>query len=132
MRTLLTAAAVTGTMLAVAGPASAATAADAPATAAAVTCFGGAASFTKPAGVAQAPQGPGVFFRTSSRCRDINIRPNNGTSARVCFEATGCQLVRVPAPALQWTVIATNVRDGALFRIDFGNVNVRVTGQYAA
>lgn len=129
LTTAITALATGGALLATAGAASA-TAAEG---AVRATCFGGAAPFSKPANIAQAPQGARVFFYTSNRCADINIKPTNRSArARVCFEATAQCNSYKSAPANVWTVIATNVRDGSGFRIDFEDRAPNVVGVYAA
>jgi|SRR6476660_8808589 len=61
-----------------------------------------------------------TYATTTTACADINIKPTFGTSVTVCFEAWGgaCNGYKW-APGSQWTVIASNVRDGSRFWIFF-------------
>ena len=129
-----TAVAMGGVLFAGAAPASAAAPAANAETAmtALASCYGGAAAYTKTSGTFQVPRGAGSFYRTSTRCTDINIKPNQTVWARICFEATGCQSSFKQVLRGQWGVIATNVRDNAPFRIDFTNLDAEFTGVYAA
>lgn len=96
------------------------------------SCFGGANSYHKPAGTEWLPAGD--LFSTSTACADINLKPNTDRWVRVCFETNGrleCQPRFKKAKAKEWNVIATNVRDGALFAFEFRS-DARSTGSWAA
>ncbi|MFC7546416.1 hypothetical protein [Plantactinospora sp. GCM10030261] len=64
-------------------------------------------------------------FKTSTRCRDINVRNGSvfGTNACVVFvdKTNNCNYwTYVPAKS-GWFVVATNVKDGTNFRVRFSN-----------
>ncbi len=138
LATGMTAVAISGAALAGVMPASAAAPAapERGAATAAVTCFGGAVNFTLTPPAIQAPFGAGSFFSASNRCADINIRTSRNTNAKVCFRlADGGSQCNTPkfVPAGTWTVIATNVRDTAKFRVEFSNFGgVAFSGSVAA
>ncbi|GGR41481.1 hypothetical protein [Streptomyces roseolus] len=96
----LLAAGLTGTATV---PASAATTA---------SCYGGATYFYGSGN--NWPSGSQEWAYTTTRCSDINVMPNRGTWVGVCFQRTGCNDLRW-APANQWTVAASGVRDGSAF-----------------
>ncbi|MEU1122478.1 hypothetical protein ABZ371_02540 [Streptomyces sp. NPDC005899] len=93
----------------------------APASQAAVTsCYSYANSYSKPAGTNWLPAG--TLFKTSSACSDINIKSNTNRYVKVCFEvnaALQCQSNYTLTTGGQWTTIATDVKDGALFAFEF-------------
>lgn len=96
------------------------------------SCYGSANSYHKPAGTYWLPAGD--VFSTSGACTDINIKPNTNRYVKVCFETNGrleCQPNYKLARAGQWNVIATNVRDGALFAFEFRS-DAKSTGSWAA
>jgi hypothetical protein len=91
-------------------------------TATAATCYGGAESFKKANNAKYVPATG--WFRTTSRCNDININVARegtlrGRMVKVCFENGGCQSAYKLATANTWTVIATDVKDGTTFRFQF-------------
>ncbi|GHB76340.1 hypothetical protein GCM10010377_78410 [Streptomyces viridiviolaceus] len=95
----------------------------APTTQAAVTsCYGSAKSYTKPADVRWYPSTGRLT--TTSNCADINIKPNQSAYVEVCFYPTSggstCNSYKY-APAGQWTVVATDVRDGTRFQFHFAS-----------
>jgi hypothetical protein len=100
----------------------------------ALSCYGSARSYSKPAGNRWYPQG-GPYLTATSNCNDINIKPNATTSIAVCFlpssGGTSCQSSFKTAPAGQWTVVATDVRDGTRFYFDFGSTTAN-SGVWAA
>jgi hypothetical protein len=101
----------------------------------AATCYGGAESFKKQPDAKYAPTSG--WYKTTSRCNDINIKigryPENLASrnVKVCFQNGGCQSADKRARVDEWTVIATDVKDGTTFRFQF-DTNVGVIGHYAA
>lgn len=104
-------------------------------TASAATCYGGAEPFKRPP---QAKYSPTTgWYKTTSRCNDINIKiariPDNllARQVRVCFENGGCQSVYKRAKVNEWTVIATDVKDGTTFRFQFETAD-GVVGHWAA
>jgi hypothetical protein len=113
-------------------------AAAAPAASAANACYDGKANYDVRG--YWMPEGRDWFGKTSSRCRDINIWPNSTTNAKICFYRSDGSLLYCQdgptkeAKAGEWTVLATNVQDGQLFKIHFpySNSNSRHTGAFAA
>ncbi|MEU6160617.1 hypothetical protein [Streptomyces sp. NPDC047130] len=130
MTACLFSAVLVGGALAVAPAASAASAGEF----GALSCYGSAKSYSKPAGNRWYPQG-GAYLTTTGNCSDINIKPNTTTSIAVCFlpssGGTSCQSSFKTAPAGQWTVVATDVRDGTRFYFDFGSTSAN-SGVWAA
>ncbi|MEH1026321.1 hypothetical protein V6W11_01040 [Micromonospora profundi] len=87
------------------------------------TCYGGAVrSFFQTGGYG----GQAGTYRTTSRCRDINVRNASayGTDACVIFvDKTGSCNYWTYLPANSgWITVATNVRDGVNFRVRFENL----------
>ncbi|MFC5925961.1 hypothetical protein [Micromonospora vulcania] len=87
------------------------------------TCYGGAVrSYFQTGGYG----GQAGTYRTTSRCRDINVRNASayGTEACVIFvDKTGACNYWTYLPANSgWIVVATNVRDGVNFRVRFDNL----------
>lgn len=121
---LAMAAALLGGGLATASTASAASdvSGGAPAAAAAQSCYGGAKNYkTTESGIWP---GGGVWSYATTRCADINVKPTTTRKVRVCWKRTGtCNAYRT-AKAGQWTVAASNVRDGAGFSLDFKGIGV--------
>jgi hypothetical protein len=102
----------------------------------AATCYGGAEPFKKrPSAKYQPSSG---WYKTTSRCNDINIKigryPENLVSrnVKVCFENGGCQSAYKRAKVEEWTVIATDVKDGTTFRFQFDTTSTGVIGHWAA
>lgn len=93
--------------------------------ASAASCYGGAkwydleSTYTVPAGRGK--------YVTTSNCRDINIRPNATTYAKICFFAKAdpdrllyCQDGPYKtAVKHEWTVLASHVEDGQPFQVRF-------------
>ncbi|MCI4063627.1 hypothetical protein MRQ36_13940 [Micromonospora sp. R77] len=91
--------------------------------ASATTCYGGA---TRSYFTTGAWGGEAGTYRTTTRCRDINVRNASafGTQACVVFvdKTNACNyLTYLPANS-GYITVATNVRDGANFRIRFENL----------
>ncbi|MFF5176840.1 hypothetical protein ACFY2Q_02280 [Micromonospora sp. NPDC000316] len=87
------------------------------------TCYGGAVrSFFQTGGYG----GQAGTYRTTSRCKDINVRNASvyGTEACVIFvDKTGSCNYWTYLPANSgWITVATNVRDGVNFRVRFENL----------
>jgi hypothetical protein len=101
----------------------------------AATCYGGAVSFKKKPNAKYDP--PSGWYKTTSRCNDINIKigryPENllARDVKVCFENGGCQSAYKRAKVDEWTVIATDVKDGTTFRFQFETTS-GVIGHWAA
>lgn len=87
------------------------------------TCYSGAKRTYFATGGWGGDAGP---FRTTSRCRDINVRNSSdfGTDACVIFvdRTDSCNYWTYLPPRSGWTVVATNVRDGVNFRVRFENL----------
>ncbi|MDO0930773.1 hypothetical protein QQY66_03420 [Streptomyces sp. DG2A-72] len=89
-------------------------------------CYDGAQDFTKYEGWPTAPMG-GAYFKTSTRCRDINVKLAIPVEVQVCFFAKET-LARLycndykDAPARTWKVLAFNVSDGQPFNLNFKDV----------
>ncbi|MEU4038451.1 hypothetical protein [Streptomyces collinus] len=100
----------------------------------ALSCYGSAKSYSKPAGNRWYPQG-GPYLTATTNCADINIKPNTTTSIAVCWLPSSggsyCQGSYKTAPAGQWTVVATDVKDGTHFYFDFGSTAAN-SGVWAA
>jgi hypothetical protein len=114
-------------------------AATAPAASAANACYDGKANYDVRG--YWMPEGRDWYGHTSSRCRDINIWPNNTTYAKICFYSRSnyallyCQDGPAKkAEAGEWTVLASHVQDGQPFKIYFpySNSDSRHTGAFAA
>ncbi|MFC0004361.1 hypothetical protein [Micromonospora siamensis] len=108
-------------LLAVGSPASAAEPDDGP-VGIATTCYGGAVRSYFETG---SWGGDAGTYRTTSRCRDINVRNASafGTYACVVFvdKTDGCnRWTWLPAKS-DWKAVATDVRDGVNFRVRFSN-----------
>ncbi|MCO1596534.1 hypothetical protein M8C17_15350 [Micromonospora sp. RHAY321] len=122
---LLAAAAAAATATLVAGaPARAAEATpDANLFAPLATCYGGAVrSYFQTGGYG----GQAGTYRTTSRCRDINVRNASayGTEACVIFvdKTSACNYWTYLPANSGWITVATNVRDGVNFRVRFDNL----------
>ncbi|MGX7827918.1 hypothetical protein ACTG9Q_22800 [Actinokineospora sp. 24-640] len=111
-------------------PATAETAGDS----SALSCYGSAKSFSKPADYHDYPPGSG-FLATTANCADINLKPTTTRSVKVCFLPYSaplyCQSGYKTANANQWTVIATNVADNTRFYFLFASA-AAAGGQWAA
>ncbi|WP_158554038.1 hypothetical protein [Micromonospora deserti] len=87
------------------------------------TCYGGAKRAYFATG---GWGGEAGTYRTSSRCRDINVRNASefGTEACVIFvdRTDRCNYWTYLPARSGWTVVATNVRDGVNFRVRFENL----------
>ncbi|NJQ17170.1 hypothetical protein [Streptomyces bohaiensis] len=80
------------------------------------SCYGGAQRYSKPGN-----QPLLMWFTTSNRCNDINLRPNTNRYVKVCFgtRASDCQANWTLAKAGQWNAIATNVLPGTRYMFWF-------------
>jgi len=92
-------------------------------TASAATCYEGRVVFNKDAGDYYLPDSP-TFYKTTNRCADINISTNMSRDIKVCFYKSDyslnyCQANYTTTTASQYTVIASDVNDGVLFRFRF-------------
>ncbi|MEH0842497.1 hypothetical protein V6U81_08930 [Micromonospora sp. CPCC 205711] len=125
----LTAGTAALSLLALGAPAQAAPEADATASpttnlaAPLATCYGGAVRSYFQTG---SWGGEAGTYRTTSRCRDINVRNASafGTEACVVFvdKTESCNYLTYLKPGSSWTAVATNVRDGVNFRVRFSNL----------
>lgn len=91
--------------------------------ASAATCYGGAVRSYFQAGGWGGDAGP---YKASTRCKDINVKNSSafGTEACVVFidKTNSCNyLTYLPAKS-DWITVATNVRDGANFKVRFSNL----------
>ncbi|MEU1605453.1 hypothetical protein [Micromonospora matsumotoense] len=91
--------------------------------ASAATCYGGAVRSYFQAGGWGGDAGP---YKASARCKDINVKNSSafGTEACVVFidKTNSCNyLTYLPAKS-DWITVATNVRDGANFKVRFTNL----------
>ncbi|MFI1172869.1 hypothetical protein [Streptomyces melanogenes] len=103
---------------------------DAAGSAAAVTCYGGAWRYDKPAGLGYAPAGDGYYVATN-RCADIQVKPDNNTEMAVCVLNSGCTSFAT-MPAGEWTIMKRKVPDGSYFWFKFTNTSAHKTGLVAA
>ncbi|MCM0673907.1 hypothetical protein NCC78_04185 [Micromonospora phytophila] len=87
------------------------------------TCYGGAKRVYFATGGSGGEAGT---FRTTSRCRDINVRNASqfGTEACVIFvnKTDNCNYWTYLPAQSGWITVATNVRDGVDFRVRFDNL----------
>ncbi|QDY05922.1 hypothetical protein FJK98_01065 [Micromonospora sp. HM134] len=91
--------------------------------ASAATCYGGAVRSYFQAGGWGGDAGP---YKASTRCKDVNVKNSSefGTEACVVFidKTNKCNyLTYLPAKS-DWITVATNVRDGANFKVRFSNL----------
>jgi hypothetical protein len=123
-----------GASLIAVSPAAAATPKREPA--AAASCLGGAWKYTKASGEIYAPPGA-AYYRTTSRCADIQVKPDQVTVLRLCYlknHDPGQPVCKgwVDVYTGRWTVLGTDFKDGVEFWFEFSNVNARKTGLVAA
>lgn len=92
-------------------------------------CLGGANKYSKAKDFHWLP--PGLYFKTSSRCNDIQIKPKTNRYVSVCFKdpATGCRGAKL-AKAGKWTVLASNVKTGSEYQFFFRSL-AKSSGEYA-
>jgi hypothetical protein len=86
---------------------------------AAVSCYGGAVTVEWwNSYILYYPSSGGV--RTTSRCRDINMRMTRGTTGRACvvFVDHTNECNRWTVIGRSWRTIATDVRDGTRFQVE--------------
>ncbi|MFF0149747.1 hypothetical protein [Micromonospora sp. NPDC005203] len=87
------------------------------------TCYGGAVRSFFQTGRYGGQAGQ---FRTTTRCRDINVRNASvyATEACVIFvdKTSGCNYWTYLPANSDWTTVATNVRDGVNFQVRFENL----------
>ncbi|WKU03046.1 hypothetical protein [Micromonospora sp. HUAS LYJ1] len=91
--------------------------------ASAATCYGGAVRSYFQVGGWGGDAGP---YQASARCKDVNVKNSSefGTEACVVFidKTNKCNyLTYLPAKS-DWITVATNVRDGANFKVRFTNL----------
>lgn len=103
----------------------------------AATCYGGAQYLKKPSPNSFFPIDNGGWLKTSSRCSDINIKlTSGGGDVKWCWE-TGyhqwkCADTYKYASKNTWKVLATNVKDGTLIKIQFKENKVEYRGWVAS
>ncbi|MGW1887973.1 hypothetical protein [Streptomyces sp. NPDC001970] len=56
---------------------------------------------------------------TTSRCNDINVKPNVSTHVAVCYSEEWCDTPGIWISANTWGTPDTNVPDGEYFYLDF-------------
>ncbi|MEV1156607.1 hypothetical protein AB0J27_14560 [Micromonospora chokoriensis] len=87
------------------------------------TCYGGAVRSYFESGRYGGSAGQ---YRTTTRCRDINVRNASvyATEACVIFvdKTSACNYWTYLPANSGWTTVATNVRDGVNFRVRFENL----------
>jgi hypothetical protein len=86
------------------------------------SCYGGAVRTVFLVGRTGGDAGP---FRTTTRCRDINVRNDSSYSTQACvifIDVTGnCNYWTFLPAKSSYRVVATNVRDGVRFTVRFSN-----------
>ncbi|MFT2017733.1 hypothetical protein ACMA1D_18115 [Streptomyces sp. 796.1] len=94
------------------------------------SCYDTASHFSKSAGSRMYPE-YGVYLRTTTACKDINIKLTDvGRYVQVCFPKThSCNKLKF-AHANKWTTVATNVKDYAEYYFQF-DVGFARTGYIA-
>ncbi|MEV1013150.1 hypothetical protein AB0I89_26395 [Micromonospora sp. NPDC049801] len=87
------------------------------------TCYGGAVRSFFQTGGYGGQAGP---YRTTTRCRDINVRNTSAYATEACVifidKTSNCNYWTYLPANSGWTVVATNVRDGVNFRVRFDNL----------
>ncbi|MFY1618704.1 hypothetical protein [Micromonospora sp. WMMD736] len=87
------------------------------------TCYGGAVRSFFQTGGYGGQAGP---YRTTTRCRDINVRNTSAYATEACVifidKTSKCNYWTYLPANSGWTVVATNVRDGVNFRVRFENL----------
>lgn len=87
------------------------------------TCYGGAVRSFFQTGGSGGQAGP---YRTTTRCRDINVRNTSAYATEACvifIDKTGnCNYWTYLPANSGWTTVATNVKDGVNFRVRFENL----------
>ncbi|WP_372350814.1 hypothetical protein [Streptomyces sp. KL116D] len=104
------------------------------ATAKAASCYGDHVVYHKDSGDYYLPDTP-AFYKTTSRCADINIDSGMSRDVKVCFYKSDyslnyCQANYTTTTASTWVVVASDVKDGVLFRFRFRTSGY--SGGYAA
>ncbi|MGA4840580.1 hypothetical protein [Streptomyces sp. G45] len=99
------------------------------------SCYGSARNYTSapggPGGRNAHWPGTGRWAYATRNCADINVKVNHNRKVKVCWKRTGtCQRDWTNAKRGRWVAVATNVRDGAGFYVQFRGVN-RSTGKIA-
>ncbi|MER5889453.1 hypothetical protein ABT160_36990 [Streptomyces sp. NPDC001941] len=135
-------AAVIGTATLSVAPASATTTGPAqalrtPTAGAAASCYGGAWSYRKGKGWGVIPTSGNDYYRTTSRCTDINVKPDQDETLELCYENSAHAITcknPVRLKAGQWKVLGTDFKDGTAFwfNFDLGVVDKVRTGSIAA
>lgn len=92
------------------------------------SCLGGALGYFQSGTTQFVPAG--AYYKTTSRCNDIQIKPKANRNVMVCFKNGGCQSSYKSAKANTWTVIATNVKSGTDYQFKFSN-RAQIGGSYA-
>jgi hypothetical protein len=87
------------------------------------TCYGGAVRSFFQTGGYGGQAGP---YRTTTRCRDINVRNASAYATEACVifidKTSKCNYWTYLPANSGWTVVATNVKDGVNFRVRFENL----------
>lgn len=93
--------------------------------ASAAGCYDGAITHVVRAGELWSPRGDGKW-KTTSACNDINVRLSSGATngdrlVHVCFYPSSggesCQSRDTRVSPGEWTVVASNVKDGTKFKL---------------
>ncbi|WP_052864343.1 hypothetical protein [Streptomyces niger] len=104
-----------------------------PAAHAAASCLGTAKNYSGTPGSGSSNAhwpGTGKWAYTTANCADINLKTNYTRTVRVCFKATGGCNAWKSAKKGVWKVIASGVKDGSGFYVQFKGVNAS-TGKIA-
>ncbi|OAH14265.1 hypothetical protein [Streptomyces jeddahensis] len=122
-----------GSALAITATALVGLGAAAPTASAADACYGGAGSYDVQG--YYAPEGRDWYFKTSTNCRDINVKVDTSQSIQVCFyKRTDYTLINCNGykwvEAGQWKVLAFNVQDNQIYKLNFP-IGYRHTGVVA-
>ncbi|MEU5693072.1 hypothetical protein [Actinosynnema sp. NPDC020468] len=103
-----------------------------PSSAALPACYDHAHNYSKPSGEQYYPATG--YLTTTSYCGDINIRPTSTRHVAVCFKPSSgaeyCNSYK-SASGGQWTVVASDVKDGTRFYFAFSE-SVASGGSWAA
>ncbi|TQE16066.1 hypothetical protein Sipo8835_43925 [Streptomyces ipomoeae] len=108
-----------GVAAATAGPANAAESKTAGVQA---TCYGSAKKYTGTPGKGKSNAhwpGTGKYAYATKTCKDINVKVDKTRQVKTCFKKTKKCNGWTTARKGKWTVVASNVRDGAGFYLQF-------------
>lgn len=94
------------------------------------SCFGSAKGYFKGIENGKFYPGGGQYYKTTSACSAVWIKPKTNRYVAVCLKNGGCRGSKL-ARAGKWTALETNLKTGNQYYFSFRST-ARSTGQYAA